>query len=333
MFERRRLYFPLILGAIFLMTVVLGCSQGTAAPTAAPAKATVPAASTAPATAAPAASTAPATAATAASPTAAPPPTISTTSTPGTGSVAAPSGLANSGDLTYGVAATFPPFEYQQNGQLMGFDIEMGQYLTTQMGLQVKTLNITFDGLIPALQGSRIDFINSAMYINPQRAQQVDFIPYMKIGNSIVVPKGNPKNIRSLDDLSGKTVAVTRGAIEQTYANQENDKLKSEGKTPINIVAYPTAQDSVLATQQGRADAFFTSSPGAAYLLAQEPNTFEIASTFATNTEIGMAVRKGDTAMKAALQAALNNFVKSGKYAETMKKYNLPTEGSLFQQP
>lgn len=324
MFESKKLYFSLLLGAIFMMTMVLGCSQGAAAPTAAPTKAAAPAATTAPAAAptaaaAPAATKPAATAAPAASPAAA------------AGGVTAPSNLVNAGKLTYGVAATFPPFEYQKGSELVGFDIEMGKYLADQMKLPVETLNITFDGLIPALQGGRIDFINSAMYINPQRSQQVDFIPYMKIGNSIVVPKGNPKNIKSLDDLSGKTVAVTRGAIEETYANQENDTLKAAGKTPINIVAYPTANDSVLATQQGRADAFFTSSPGAAYLLEEKQGTFEIAGTFAMNTQIGMAVRKGNTDMANALKAALESFGKSGKYQEIMKKYNLPAEGALSQ--
>ncbi len=238
--------------------------------------------------------------------------------------------LVNAGQLTYGVAATFPPFEYQRGNDLAGFDIEMGRFLAEQMGLRTNILNINFDGLIPALQGGRVDLINSAMYINPERSTQVDFIPYMKVGESIVVLKGNPKNIRSLDDLSGKTVTVTRGAIEETYANQQNERFRAAGRPEMTIVAYPTGPDSILAVQQGRGDAFFTSSPGAAYIQEQVPDTFEIASTFAADTQIGMAVRRGDAEMKRALEAALDNFVRSGKYLETMRKYNLPQEGSLF---
>jgi polar amino acid transport system substrate-binding protein len=243
-----------------------------------------------------------------------------------------PDNLVTAGRLTYGVAASFPPYEYTQDGEYAGFDIEMGAALAEIMGLEPEISDMQFDGLIPALQGNRIDFINSAMYINPDREEQVDFIPYMVIGETIVVPQGNPKNIRSLDDLSGLTVAVTVGAIEETFATDHNEVLREAGKPEMTILTLPTANDAVLATQQGRADAYLHSTPGAAYLMQEMPNTFEVAAIFALDTRIGMAVRKGDTAMKEALEAALAEFVASGQYDELMAKYNLPRELSLFQE-
>lgn len=243
-----------------------------------------------------------------------------------------PDNLVTAGRLTYGVAASFPPYEYTQDGEYAGFDIEMGAALAEIMGLEPEISDMQFDGLIPALQGNRIDFINSAMYINPDREKQVDFIPYMVIGETIVVPQGNPKNIRSLDDLSGLTVAVTVGAIEETFATDHNEVLREAGKPEMTILTLPTANDAVLATQQGRADAYLHSTPGAAYLMQEMPNTFEVAAIFALDTRIGMAVRKGDTAMKEALEAALAEFVASGQYDELMAKYNLPQELSLFQE-
>jgi polar amino acid transport system substrate-binding protein len=243
-----------------------------------------------------------------------------------------PDNLVTAGRLTYGVAASFPPYEYTQDGEYAGFDIEMGAALAEIMGLEPEISDMQFDGLIPALQGNRIDFINSAMYINPDREEQVDFIPYMVIGETIVVPQGNPKNIRSLDDLSGLTVAVTVGAIEETFATDHNEVLREAGKPEMTILTLPTANDAVLATQQGRADAYLHSTPGAAYLMQEMPNTFEVAAIFALDTRIGMAVRKGDTAMKEALEAALAEFVASGQYDELMAKYNLPQELSLFQE-
>jgi polar amino acid transport system substrate-binding protein len=243
-----------------------------------------------------------------------------------------PDNLVTAGRLTYGGAAFFPPYEYTQDGEYAGFDIEMGAALAEIMGLEPEISDMQFDGLIPALQGNRIDFINSAMYINPDREEQVDFIPYMVIGETIVVPQGNPKNIRSLDDLSGLAVAVTVGAIEETFATDHNEVLREAGKPEMTILTLPTANDAVLATQQGRADAYLHSTPGAAYLMQEMPNTFEVAAIFALDTRIGMAVRKGDTAMKEALEAALAEFVASGQYDELMAKYNLPQELSLFQE-
>jgi len=244
--------------------------------------------------------------------------------------VASPEDLVAPGNITYGTAATFPPFEFQQDGELTGFDIEMMDRLAGYMGLETEALDQDFDGLIPALNGGRIDVINSAMYITPERQEQVDFVPYMVIGEAVIVPKGNPENVRSLDDLSGLTVAVTRGAIGEVYMTEQNDKLKEAGKEPMEIRALPTNQDALLAVTSGQADAFDTSIPGAAHLLKQRPGEFEVATTFDLGTEIGIAVRKGDEDMKRAMEEAMQLFVEEGHYEKLLEKYNLPPETNYF---
>jgi polar amino acid transport system substrate-binding protein len=245
--------------------------------------------------------------------------------------LAQPPGLLTPGKLTYGVAATFAPFEYQVDGKYVGFDIEFGEAIAKKMGLEPVITNIEFRGLIPALQGRRIDIINSAMYINPQRAEQVDFIPYMRIGNTIIVRKGNPANIRSRDDLCGRRVAVTLGGIQETYARQDNDKCKAAGKPEVTVLTFPTAQDSTLSVRQGRADAHFDSTAGAAKLTSELPDVFEVAGeVFENETRIGIAVRKGDEALRAAIEAAVKAVVADGTYVALMRKYNLPLTGNLF---
>ena len=242
-----------------------------------------------------------------------------------------PTDLVAPGKLTYGVAATFAPFEYQKEGKYTGFDIAFGEAVAKQMGLAPGLTNMDFNGLIPALQGKRIDIINSAMYINPQRAEQVDFVPYMRIGNEIIVKKGNPLKIGSREDLCGHSVAVTLGGIEETYAHQDLDRCKAAGKPEVTIMTFPTAQASALAVRQGRADAEFDSSPGAAMLTTEMPDVFEVAGkTFESNTQIGMAVRKGDTAMKNAIEAAVRAVAADGTYARLLQEYHLPADGSIF---
>lgn len=249
----------------------------------------------------------------------------------GEGVVPAPKNLVNDGSLTYLTAATFPPFEFKDDDGLTGFDIEMAETLAGYMGLQPKGIDLDFDGLIPALMGKRADIINSAMYIKPEREEKVDFVPYLVIGESIVVRKGNPKGIHNVpEDLSGKTVAVTRGAIGERYMNDFNAELKAKGLPPMNIMALPTNQDALLAVRSGRADAFDTSTPGAAYTLTETGDEFEVAATFDVGTKIGIAVRKGDTEMKQAIEAAMEKFVSSGEYAKLLAKYNLPPETDYF---
>ena len=247
--------------------------------------------------------------------------------------VSPPEELVEQGALTYGTAATFPPFEYRDpdTGDLTGFDIEMIRILADYMALEPEALDIDFDGLVPALQGGRIDIINSAMYIKPEREEQVDFVPYMVIGEAIVVPAGNPENVSELPkDLSGLDVAVTRGAIGERYMTDFNKQLDEMGLPQMNIMTFPTNQDALLAVQSGRADAFDTSIPGAAHLNEERPGEFEMAATFDLGTRIGIATRKGDEVMQRTMKEALNIFVEEGGYERLLDKYGLPEDVNYF---
>jgi len=246
--------------------------------------------------------------------------------------VQAPEGLVSEGTLTYGTAATFPPFEFKGEEGLTGFDIDMIEVLAEYMGLEAEPLDIDFDGLIPALGGRRIDIINSAMYITPERDEQVDFVKYMVIGEAMVVPAGNPENIQEVpEELSGLRVAVTRGAIGETYMTDFNEELEAMGMEPMEILTFPTNQDAMLAVTSGRADSFDTSIPGAAHLNTQRPGEFEVATTFDLGTEIGIAVRPDDTEIKNALEEAMQMFVEDGGYERLLEKYNLPPEVNYFE--
>lgn len=239
--------------------------------------------------------------------------------------------LAAPGKLSYGVAATFAPFEYSQDGKLTGFDIEFIEAIAEVLKLEPTALNIEFKGLIPALQGKRVDVINSAMYINPARSEQVDFVPYMKIGQQMVVRKGNPVGIKGRDDLCGRKVAVTLGGIQETYARQDSERCKAAGKPDVSVMTFPTAQDSGLSVRQGRADAYYESTAGVAKMVGERSDAFEaVGSVFEFGTQIGIAVRKGDTAMADTIAAGIKQVVANGTYKRLMEKYNLPPEGNLF---
>lgn len=236
------------------------------------------------------------------------------------------------GKLTYGTAATFMPFEFVKAGKLTGFDIDLITALSKELNLQPAPLAMEFKGLIPALQGKRLDIINSAMYVNPTRATQVDFVPYLKIGSRVVVRKGNPAAITGRDlSLCGKNVAVTLGGIEESQARADNTRCVDAKKEPINVLTFPAATDSAVAVAQGRADAEFLSTPGTVALFSEKPGLFEAAGPeFETDTHIAFAIRKGDTETRAQLEKGLKSLVKAGTYRQLIEKWNFPESVAIF---
>jgi len=236
------------------------------------------------------------------------------------------------GKLTYGTAATFMPFEFVKEGKLTGFDIDLITALSKEIQLTPAPMPMEFKGLIPALQGKRIDIINSAMYVNPARAAQVDFVPYLKIGSRVVVRKGNPEKITGRDlSLCGKNIAVTLGGIEESQARADNQRCLDAKKTAINVMTFPAATDSAVAVSQGRADAEFLSTPGTVALLTEKTDIFEaVGAEFEADTHIAIAVRKGDTATHALLEKGLQGLVKNGTYKQLIEKWNFPDSVAIF---
>jgi polar amino acid transport system substrate-binding protein len=244
--------------------------------------------------------------------------------------LAPPKETANAGKLTYGVAATFAPFEYMQDGKLVGLDIEMMEAIAKKMGLGVEIMNMEFKGLIPALQSKRIDIINSAMYIRPEREEQVDFVPYLTVGNEIVVQAKNPKGIKSRDDMCGVKIAVTLGGFQEKLAREDDETCKKAGKAGAEVMTFPTAQDAALALKNGRADAIYNAAPGAYKQVQELPNDYAIAGkTFGPFAKIGIAVRKGDADTKDAIGKALAAVKADGVIDELLKKYGMPTAAKL----
>lgn len=248
---------------------------------------------------------------------------------------AEPLKTVESGKLTYGVAATFAPFEFVRSGALTGFDIDLMAAVAKQLNLAPDPQNMQFSGLIPALQGGRLDVINSAMYITPARSAQVDFVPYLRIGDRIIVQASNPQKITGRDDtLCGKNVAVTLGGIEETYARADVKRCIAAGKPSPNVMTLPTAQDATLSLRQGRADAIYNSTPGTVQLLAEVPNVYKaVGPEFEQTTTIGFAVPKGNAATAAALKEALAKVVAQGTYAQLIAKWQLPASVSIFDTP
>ena len=139
------------------------------------------------------------------------------TSNPATSTATSPTDLITPGVLTVGSDTTYPPQEYidSSTNQPVGFDVDLITAIAQRMGLKANIVTTKFDTIIDDLAAKRFDVIISAISITPDRQKQADFVPYLNAGESLLVQKGNPKNIQSTDDLCGLSVGVQDGTIEQ----------------------------------------------------------------------------------------------------------------------
>jgi polar amino acid transport system substrate-binding protein len=243
-----------------------------------------------------------------------------------------PSSIQQSKEIKVGSDIAYAPVEFYKEGtqEVQGIDWDLAQAMGQKLGVKFTFANTTFDGIIPALKANRFDVIMSAMSDTPERQKEVDFVDYFKAGTSILVKKGNPQGIQSLDDLCGKTIALQKGTTQVDVATEQQGKCKSAGKPAIKILTYDKDTDAQLQLRTGRSVADMNDFPVAAYAAQTVGggNDFEVVGQQIGAGPYGIGVRKSDTQLRDALQEALKAIVADGAYAQVLQKWNV-SQGAL----
>src|SRR6266508_4626475 len=243
-----------------------------------------------------------------------------------------PSAIQQSKEIKVGSDIAYAPVEFYKEGtqEVQGIDLDLAQAMGQKLGVKFTFANTTFDGIIPALKASRFDIIMSAMSDTPERQKEVDFIDYFKAGTSILVKKGNPQGIKSLDDLCGKTIALQKGTTQVDVANEQQGKCTSAGKAKINILTYDKDTDDQLQLRTGRSVADMNDFPMAAYAAATVGggDDGEVVGEQIGAGPYGIGVRKTDTQLRDALPEARKAIVADGTYAQVLQKWNV-SQGAL----
>ena len=241
--------------------------------------------------------------------------------------LAAPERIKAAGTLIVCSDVSYPPEEfYAADGSTaQGSDVDIADEIAKRWGVAVEVDNTPFDGIIAALKAKKCDMILSGMNSTDERKKEVDFVDYLKVGQGLLVRPGNPKNIRTLDDLSGKAVAVQLGTSNKDVLDAKDAELKAAGKPGIDVVGFEKDTDAFQQLALGRVDVFSTDSPVVAYYnsLPENAGKFEVGGTPIDPIAIGVALRKDDTGMKDAVQAVIDAMYADGTLKAIVDKWGM----------
>jgi polar amino acid transport system substrate-binding protein len=246
---------------------------------------------------------------------------------PGALATLLPQAIRDKGTLVVGSDVAYAPVEfYDTDGKtIIGMDPDLATALGEKLGITLKFQNGTFDGLITELTKSkRIDLIMSAMSDNKKRQASIDFVDYFTAGTSILVKKGNPEGIKSLDDFCGKTIAIQRGTTQDDVAEEQAAKC---GSNTLTILKFDRDTEALLKVKGGGAVADMNDFPVAAYTTTKTDD-FEVVGEQIAAGPYGIGVRKEDTQLRDALQKAMQALIDDGTYAKILEKWKV-TAGAV----
>lgn len=229
--------------------------------------------------------------------------------------------LVTDGTLTIGTSAEYEPFEYMEDGEYKGFDLELAQAIADDLGLELKIENVDFDTIVPGVaSGTKYDMGIAAITATPERKKEVGFTDsYYMDDQAIVTMADNTEitgdNYADALNAEGMKIAVQSGSTAEAFAKENFPNAE--------LVPFKNATDCFAAVQSSQANALVTNRSVAAQLVATSFSNEQVIKQISTGEEYAIAVNKDNTALLDALNDSIAKLTEDGTVDELMTKYNI----------
>lgn len=219
------------------------------------------------------------------------------------------------GKLVVAIDATYPPMEYMEKGQTVGFEVEYARKLGEKLGVQVEFANVAWTEILDGLMQSRYDVILSSMNITAERAKMVDFVEYAKMAQVFVCRKD--VTVKSEADLAGKTVIVKLGTTSEEWLQGARERVSG-----IKVVrTFKSVPELFAQIKAGKGDCLVTDEPVGRWYTRKDPEAFAVTGQVMKPEPVGIAVRKSETDLRDALAKAVADLKADGTFKGLCEKW------------
>ena len=218
------------------------------------------------------------------------------------------------GSLIIGTEGMWSPWTYHDldTDELVGFDVEVGKAICAKMGIEAEFNEAPWDAILAALDSKRDDTMINGVEVTEQRAEKYDFTtPYCYVRTALVV-RGDNEEIKGFEDLAGRTTANSIGSTYMTLA--ESYGAVAEG--------VDTLDETMQMVLSGRAEATLNAVDSIGDYLRVHPDAnIKIVALTDDASPVAIPLRKGETALLDAMNAALEELRADGTLSELSVKY------------
>jgi polar amino acid transport system substrate-binding protein len=231
------------------------------------------------------------------------------------------------GTLRFCTDVGYPPMEFREAGELAGADIEIAREVARRLGLEAAFADEPVVGIVDALYAGRGDLIINAFTDNEIRRRRLTFVDYLSVGQTVVVPSGNPLGIGSAEDLAGRQVLVQADTSNEESLRELDAANQAGGLEPMRIAAFKgttgeTTDRAAAALRRGEADADFLDVINAAWNARHHPEV-EVAGFVVNRRPYGIGLRKDDAERQRAVLGAVAAMYADGAMHRILEKWEL----------
>ena len=221
--------------------------------------------------------------------------------------------------LTMGTNASFPPYEFYENNQIVGIDAEIAAAIADKLGMELKIEDMDFKAIIPAVTEGKIDFGMAGMTVTEERLQSVNFSETYATGIQAIIVKEDSE-ITNVDDLYAEGAAWKVGVQDATTG----DIYCTDDFGEERVSKYAVGADAVEALKTGKVDCvIIDNEPAKAYVAANEG--LKILDGAYTEEDYAICVNLENTELLEKINGALKELIEDGTVAAIVAKY-IPAE-------
>ncbi|MEP1330058.1 transporter substrate-binding domain-containing protein [Pseudophaeobacter sp.] len=219
--------------------------------------------------------------------------------------------IKENGVMRIAMSGAYPPFNFVNDAnEVVGFDPAIGAEIAKRMGVEVEIVTTAWDGIIGGLLANKYDAIVGSMSITEERQEVVDFVgPYYNTKRAIFA---KPGGLTSAAQLSDAKVGLTLGETHEAWAREQG----------YDVRTYKGLPELLLELEHGRVDVIVNDSIAAILAMKETGQEYVMITDFETEEfGAGIAIRKGNPELAAAMQAALDEMMADGSYLEIANKW------------
>ena len=217
---------------------------------------------------------------------------------------------AAGGVLVMGTNAEFPPYEFYEDNDIVGIDVEIAKAIAEKMGMELQIEDMAFDAIIPAVTSGKADFGAAGMTVTEERQRSVEFTDTYANSNQVAIVKED-SDIAGSADLEGKTIGVQLGTTGDALATELKD---------ATVERYNKGLEAVQSLTQGKIDAVVIDQ-ATAQAFVKKTEGIKILEEKMSEEEYAIAIKKGNTDLVEKMNAAIAELKSEGKIDEIVAKY------------
>ncbi|APR38777.1 transporter substrate-binding domain-containing protein [Paraburkholderia sp. SOS3] len=238
------------------------------------------------------------------------------------------------GKLTVGTEAAYEPFEFVENGQVVGYGHDILEYMAGKLGVTLNQVNLPFQGLLPGLMAHKFDFVATSVGINAERAKRFAFSEPVGVVDTVLVVRSNDTRINKADDVAGHVVGTQMGSSSQPVAQAFDTQLKAKGAGYTDMKLFQAYPDVMVALSNKTLDVGIMPSNIVAVMMKREPGQYRVVGKIGEPKVLAWVAHPQDKEIRAFINTSLTQLEQSGQLAQMQKKWfgytmNLPTSGYL----